>query len=78
MCVCVWGIYLKCSFAEAKPVWKVKQGVGVVFEGEVGISPHMCGLCWVAGHDLWALQQFTQVNLTNNAPIKTKKKNPNE
>lgn len=67
------GIYLKCPVAEAKPVWEVKHGIRVVFEGEVGVSPHTCGFCWVTGHDLWALQQFAQVNLGKKAPVENEK-----
>lgn len=37
--------YLELSFAEAKPVWEVKQGVSVIFEGEGGVSPHGLDFC---------------------------------
>lgn len=66
-------IYLKCPVAEAKPVREVKHGIRAVFEGEVGVSPHTCGFGWATGHDLWALQQFAQVNLGKKAPTENSK-----
>lgn len=62
-------VYLKCPFAEAKPVGEVKQGIGVVFEGEAGVSPHTRAFPRVTGHHLRALQQLGQVNLTRNSTI---------
>lgn len=43
---------------------EVKQGIGVVLEREVGVSPHTRGFSRVTSHDLGALQQLSQVNLT--------------
>lgn len=53
---------------------EVKQGIGGVFEGEVGVSPHTRSSSRVISRDLRALQQLSQVNLPRKntiLPLKT-------